>query len=463
MRGSVRLAAILALVFSPNLLLAQTPAIAPGGIFSAAGLGAEESGVAAPGSLITIFGRDLATTTAATTAVPLPRELNGTGVLVGTVFAPLFFVSPTQINLQVPLEILPGRTVNVVVWVSGRASAPEPLRVESAVPALFTVEQTGVGTAVAFHVDSSLVSSESPAFPGEEISILVTGLGTTLASPTAPALVSGAPGNGQTTLLVPGVTIGSSFAAVTSSGAAPGRIGQYLIRVVIPIVTAGNQPVVVDIGGRRTAAPVAIPISTTGAPEDGRGFQFTQPPPLFQQTLLAGSFNAVFGLNVKVPDPQDSSKEVTAIATFVKAIAAPGCTINITGLSGPSYEALVHCQDYRDPNNLIAIIMGLKDGQFANNKLVFTELQETAINQFFFIGPSAFVAGSTSSQFFLTATAPIVAGAASIDFQRPDFAVGDTIIGTLHVTLRLAGSGTVPGQAVVLGGGFVDTITFVKR
>lgn len=459
MRGSVRLAAILALVLSPSILSAQTttPVITPGGILSAAGLGAEPPNVAAPGSLVSIFGRNLANTTATASGAPLPRELNGTAVLVGNVFAPLLFISPTQINAQIPFEILPGSTAPVVVWVSGRASAPEPLRVEAAAPSLFTQEQTGVGTAVAFHVDSSLVSSESPAFPGEELSILVTGLGTTLASPTAPALVSGAPGNGQTTLLVPGVTIGSSFAAVTSSVAAPGGIGQYLIRVVIPIVTAGNQPVVVDIGGRRTAAPVAIPISTTAAPEDGRGFQFTQPPPLFQQTLLAGSFTANFDLKMNV------SEALTVITTFTKPVAAPGCTINVTGLNGPSYEALVHCQDYKDPNNLIAIIIGLKGGQFANNKLVFTELQDTSISHFFFIGKSSKVADVPDNSIDLTMEAPIIAGAASIDFQRPDFAVGDTIIGTVHVTFRFAGSIKFPSQTAVLGGGFVDTITFVKR
>jgi len=132
MRGTVRLAAILALVLFPNLISAQTatPAIVPGGILNAAGVASEPSNAAAPGGLVTIFGRNLANTTATGSGVPLPRELNGTAVLVGNVFAPLLFISPTQINAQIPLEVLPGSTVNVVVWVSGRQSAPEPLRVE---------------------------------------------------------------------------------------------------------------------------------------------------------------------------------------------------------------------------------------------------------------------------------------------------------------------------------------------
>ena len=105
----------------------------------------------------------------------------------------------------------------------------------------------------------------------------------------------------------------------------------------------------------------------------------------------------------------------------------------------------------------------MKGGQFSDNKLVFVELQKTTINHFFFIGRSVTVAGVPNSSFNLTMEGPIIAGAASIDFKRTDFAVGDTIIGTLHATFRVADSGTVPGQTVVLGGGFIDTINFVKR
>lgn len=465
MRGYIRSAVILVFVLSANLLPAQTatPAIAPGSILSAAGLAAEPANVAAPGSLVSIFGSNLANTTATATGAPLPRELSGTAVLVGTVFAPLLFISPTQINAQIPFEIPPGSTVNVLVWVNGRASAPEPLRVEATAPSLFTLGQTGVGTAVASHSDSSLVTPESPAFPGEQISVLVTGLGRALTSSTAPPLVSGTGGSGQTTLLVPGVTIGEPFATVTSSVAAPGRVGQYLVSVVVPIVEAGSQPIVVDIGGRRTAAPVTIPISTT-PPQDGTGFQITQPPPLFRQTLLSGSFTVLHKLDL-LRFSGGEEKLIPEIGDFKKEVQAPGCTINVTGLNGPSYEALVHCQEYKNPDSLVAIIMGLRGGQFANNKLVFTELQDTAINHFFFIGKSFKIRGELDDSFDLRLEAPITSGAVSIDFQRPDFAVGDSpIIGTIHATFEVAaGARDIPGQTAALGGGFASTVTFLER
>jgi hypothetical protein len=59
--------------------------------------------------------------------------------------------------------------------------------------------------------------------------------------------------------------------------------------------------------------------------------------------------------------------------------------------------------------------------------------------------------------------APISAGALSIDLRRADFAAGDSVVGTIHITFALGQSGTIPSQTVTLGGGFTDTITFVRR
>jgi hypothetical protein len=46
--------------------------------------------------------------------VPLPKSLAGVSVTMNSVTAPLYFVSPTQINAQVPYEILPGTAVVTV-------------------------------------------------------------------------------------------------------------------------------------------------------------------------------------------------------------------------------------------------------------------------------------------------------------------------------------------------------------
>ena len=70
-----------------------------------------------PDALATIFGSSLAATTATAVldaAGNLPTELAATRVEIAGVAAPLFYVSPTQINLVVPAGIDPG-TVDVVV------------------------------------------------------------------------------------------------------------------------------------------------------------------------------------------------------------------------------------------------------------------------------------------------------------------------------------------------------------
>src|ERR1039458_1003187 len=104
MRKYVWFATVLALFLYANTGTAQTtiPTISSGGIVNAASLAADTTNLAAPGSMISIFGKNLARATASANGSPLPYNISGTVVQIGNVFAPLLFVSPTQINAQVP-------------------------------------------------------------------------------------------------------------------------------------------------------------------------------------------------------------------------------------------------------------------------------------------------------------------------------------------------------------------------
>lgn len=422
---------------------ATGPAIFSRGILNAASLDPASSDVAAPGSLISIFGINLATTTTGSGPAPLPRQLSGTSVLIGGLSAPLLLVSPSQINAQVPYEIQPGSTVDVVVNVNGVTSAPEGLRVATAAPGLFTNLANGIGAANAFHKDGSAITNNTPALPGEQITLLATGLGATLANANVPAVRTGESGNGQLTITTPTVTVGRSAAVVTSSIAAPGQVGTYIISIQLPDVPSGDEPITVAAAGNTSRAAV-IRI----------GSLFPQPP-AFLQANLAGSFTATFALTVANP----SDPTMTEVATFSKPVPAPGCTITIAGTTGPTYTGLVHCQDFSDPNNLIAIIVGLKNGQFADNKLVFTSILDTGINHFFYVGSGT----APSGRIPLVADAPITAAAVSVDLKRRDFGAGDQVVGTINVALKVEATSTVPAQTVGLGGGFTDTIVFVQR
>jgi uncharacterized protein (TIGR03437 family) len=111
-------------------------------------------GALAPDSIAVLFGNALATTTASATTTPLPTNLGGISVKLrdkqGTEHnAPLFFVSPSQINLLVPAETLPGNAVVTVIGSAGQTLATGTLIVDTVAPGLFSAAATGRGPAAA--------------------------------------------------------------------------------------------------------------------------------------------------------------------------------------------------------------------------------------------------------------------------------------------------------------------------
>ena len=81
----------------------------------------------APGSILSIFGENLASGTASLTGLPLPTTLLDTSVTLGTTPLYLYFVSPTQINAFVPYNFMPGTTPQLVVSRSGNNTTSVPL------------------------------------------------------------------------------------------------------------------------------------------------------------------------------------------------------------------------------------------------------------------------------------------------------------------------------------------------
>lgn len=103
-------------------------------------------------SIAAVFGAGLANNTQAVAAQPLPTNLGGTTVRVtdarGTArLAPLFFVSPGQINFLVPAGTAIG-TATALVTVDGTTFADGPLTVGTIAPALFSFNADGRGPAV---------------------------------------------------------------------------------------------------------------------------------------------------------------------------------------------------------------------------------------------------------------------------------------------------------------------------
>ena len=93
-------------------------------------------GALAPGTIMAIYGSNLASIAAQPTTTPLPTAMNGTTVLIGGIPSPLYYVSPGQINVQIPFELAPSKQYQVVVSANGALTTPQPIQLTQATPGL---------------------------------------------------------------------------------------------------------------------------------------------------------------------------------------------------------------------------------------------------------------------------------------------------------------------------------------
>ncbi len=190
----------------------QTPAV------SAVTNAASYITVVATGAIASIFGTDLAARAATAPAFPLPYGLAGTSVIVGGQLAPLYAVSPTQINFVVP----PGlNDTTLVVIRDGVASNTVNIQTGLYTEGLFTLDYTGSGPVAARHADGRVVNAQAPAAPGEVVELYGTGRGVRNPLLMIPDVL-------------PMVKIGGVAADVTYYGQAPGTPGMDQINVRIP-------------------------------------------------------------------------------------------------------------------------------------------------------------------------------------------------------------------------------------
>src|ERR1700733_6070609 len=95
---------------------------------------------ASPGCIESIYGSNLAPSAADAPAGNLPTTLNGVTVTVAGMSAPLKYVSPGQINFQVPFEVT-GPSAPVVV-INGPTSAPFTIQLQPISPGLISIDPT---------------------------------------------------------------------------------------------------------------------------------------------------------------------------------------------------------------------------------------------------------------------------------------------------------------------------------
>ncbi len=202
--------------------------------------GASYAQAFAPGTLMVVFGTQLSSITRSAGVLPLPLDISGVSATVNGVSAPLYYVSPGQINVQVPYETGTGLAV-LGVNNNGQV-ASFPFTVAPSAPGLFTA------------ADGSLLPS-STARQGQPAVAYITGDGD-----TTTFLITGAsPPTGTTVAHLPRtrlpvtVTVGGLPATVTFAGTPIGLVGISQINFTVPAAAPlGAQAVVVTVGGVRT-------------------------------------------------------------------------------------------------------------------------------------------------------------------------------------------------------------------
>ena len=238
------------------------PAINAGGIVDAASFKLTS---VAPGSWISVFGTNMSDTTQGNSGVnvafdncslcnvvnqALPMGIDGASFSFDTSSQSLpgrmNYVSPTQLNLQVPWE-LTGASAAVKSIVNYTYGAEYALSLAQYSPGFFVIDPAN--DVAALDLSYNLVNSGNPVARGDYVQLFMNGLGP----------VSNQPGDGLAapsgplaqTMATPTIMIGGQpVTAVQFSGLAPGFVSLYQVNVQVPAgISAGAQPITCTIGG----------------------------------------------------------------------------------------------------------------------------------------------------------------------------------------------------------------------
>lgn len=250
-------------VVSAGLSVPAVRALAPNAIASVFGVN-----FAAAGTVRQVGGDDLVNG-------KLPTQLAGVCVQIGTQYAPIFAVYPTQINFQVPALPLANATVQVITGCNGAAaqtSNSAPVTIQATAPEFFYLVNSGGGhnpiaatngvTGTYIGVPGLLTGgSFSPAKPGDIVTMFATGLGATDPS-FAPGELPGSAGTvvAPVSMAIGGVSL--SDGDILYAGVVGGNAGLYQLNVRVPNgVGDGDQTVILTVGGVASPANGYITIA----------------------------------------------------------------------------------------------------------------------------------------------------------------------------------------------------------
>ncbi len=207
-----------------------------------------------PGAWVSIIGTNFANTSRTWNAETeiidgkLPTSLDGVEVSIDNKPAFVYYISPTQLNVQAPTDALPASgSVLVTVTTPNGTSDPVSAPVQEVLPGFFAFPDTFVAAVRA--TDGRYIGPEGlipglqtePAKPGDLLLLFGTGFG-----PTNPMVAAGEAFNGAARITKPiTIRIGGVAASVLFAGLS--GAGMYQFNIVVPDVPDGVQPVVATV------------------------------------------------------------------------------------------------------------------------------------------------------------------------------------------------------------------------
>ncbi|MFN8002056.1 MAG: PQQ-dependent sugar dehydrogenase [Acidobacteriota bacterium] len=220
--------------------------------------------------IVTAFGQNFATTTqAAPTGTALPTTLAGASITITDALnvartAPLFFVSPTQINFQVPQGTAPG-AANLAFRNTNGTLSLGTANIANIAPALFAANASGRGLAAAVvqrtRADGSQSFEPVARFDTTQNQFVAVPIDLGAATDRVFLVMFGSGFRYRSALSAVGVTLGGTAAPVSFAGAQGSFIGLDQANIELPrsLAGRGELDVVLTVDGQ-TANTVRVSV-----------------------------------------------------------------------------------------------------------------------------------------------------------------------------------------------------------
>lgn len=209
--------------------------------------GASGNAKLSPGSLFSVYGTQLAGTTRITGETPWPRSVDGVTVTINGVAAPLYYVSPTQINGQIPYETAVG-TATALVTFNGSAPAQVSFPVVAANPGVLVYNGN---RAVAVNPTGAVNATNAGAKPGDIELLYFSGIGVPAVSVATGAGSPSAEPLGRSKY-ASSIKLNGQAVEVFYLGLAPSYPALCQANFRIPNLPPGDYPLTITVNGEES-------------------------------------------------------------------------------------------------------------------------------------------------------------------------------------------------------------------